>query len=86
MDHAVERLRDFPNLFHSELPNLRLASCAKLELADRGAGKRAPTSFGENCYLGGYVGSRLEVAELLAFLATALVTGADAAHGAVLNE
>ncbi|CAB4343053.1 unannotated protein [freshwater metagenome] len=86
VDHAIERLGDLPNLFHAELPNLRLATFAKIKLADCRAGEAAPASLGEDRYLRGYVGAWLKVAERFAFLASSLVAGANAAHGAVLYE
>ena len=83
---AVQRLGDLPDLLDAELPDLRLAVLAEVELADRGAGQVAPAALGEHGRLRLDVGAGLEVAERLAVLAAALVAGAHAAHDAVLDE
>ena len=55
-------------------------------MRDRGAGEVAGGALGEHGRLRDQVRARLEVAELLALAAAALVARADAAHDAVLDE
>ena len=55
-------------------------------MVERGAGQVAGRALGEDGHLGDDVGAGLEVAELLALLAAALVAGADADDAAVLDE
>ena len=86
VDHPVQRLLHLPDLFHPELPDLRLAALGEVELAHGGVGEVAPAALGEHGRLGGDVGAGLEVAELLAVFAAAFVAGADADHGAVLDD
>ena len=86
VDHAVERLRDLPDLLDAELPDLRLAVLGEVELLDRGAGQVAPAALGEHRRLRLDVGAGLEVAERLAVLAAALVARAHADDAAVLDD
>jgi hypothetical protein len=86
VDHPVQRLGDLPHFLDPELPGLRLAVAAEVELADRRAGQVAPAALGEHRGLGLDVGAGLEVAELLALLAAALVAGAHAHDLAVLDD
>ena len=57
----VERLFDLPDLLDPELPDLRLAPFAKIELTDRGASEMAPAAFREHGHPGLDVGAGLEV-------------------------
>ena len=86
VDHAVERLGDLPHLLDAELPHLRLAAGGEVELLDRRAGDVPPAALGEHRRLRLDVGAGLEVAELLALLAAALVAGAHADDAAVLDD
>ena len=63
VDHAVERLRDLPDLLHAELPHLRLVA-AQVEVVERDAGEMALRSLGEHGHLRDEVGAGLEVAQL----------------------
>ena len=86
VDHAVERLGDLPHLLDAELPHLRLAALGEVELLDRRAGDVSPAALGEHRRLRLDVGAGLEVAELLALLAAALVAGAHADDAAILDD
>ena len=48
VDHAVQGLRDLPDLLHAELPGLGLAVAAEVELADGRAGEVAPATLGQH--------------------------------------
>ena len=85
VDHAVERLRDLPDLLHRELPHLRLLA-AEGEPVESDAGEVALRPLGEHRDLGDEVGAGLEVAELAALAAAALVAGAHAHDAAVRDE
>ena len=85
VDHAVERLLDLPDLLHAELPLLRVLG-AEVEVADRRAGEVAGRALGEHRRLRDQVRAGLEVGELLAVAAAALVAGAHADHASVLHE
>src|SRR5205807_10179819 len=85
VDHAVERLRDLPDLLHAELPLLRVTG-AEVEVADRGARQVPLGALAEDGRLRDHVRARLEVAELLAVAAAALVAGPDAHDLAVVDE
>ena len=85
VDHAVERPRDLPDLLHRELPHLRLLT-AEGEPVESDAGEVALRPFGEHRDLGDEVGAGLEVAELAALAAAALVARAHAHDAAVRDE
>ena len=86
VDHAIKRLGDLPDLLDAELPDLRLAVLAELELLDRGAGQMPPAPLREHRHLRLDVGARLEVAQRLAVLAAPLVAGAHADDRAVVDD
>src|SRR6185312_5381011 len=86
VDDAVQWPFDLPHLLDAELPHLGLAAVAEVELLDGGAGEVAPAALGEHGDARLDVGSGLEVAQRLAVLAPALVTGAHAHHPAVLDD
>ena len=85
VDHAVERLRDLPDLLHAELPALRVQAL-QVEVVDRGAGQVAQRALGEHGRLRDHVGARLEVRQRLAVAAAALVAGAHAPDDPVLDQ
>ena len=85
VDDPVQRLLDLPDLLDADLPALRVRA-AQVEVVERGAGQMAERALGEHGGLGDHVGPGLEVGELLAVLAAALVAGADAADDAVLDQ
>ena len=85
VDHAVERLLDLPDLLDAELPLLRVLG-AEVEVADRRAGQVALGALAEHGGLGDQVRAGLEVRQLLAVAAAALVARADADHAPVLDE
>jgi len=72
VDHAIERLGDLPDLLDAELPDLRLAVGAEVELADRGPPSDAPAALCEHREAGLDVGPGLEVAKRLSVLARPL--------------
>ena len=84
VDHAVQRLGDLPDLLDAELPHLRFAAVAEVELLDRSAGDVPPAALGQHGRLRLDVGARLEVAERLAVLAAALIARAHADDAVVL--
>ncbi len=86
VDHAIERLLDLPHLLDPELPHLRLAALAEVELPDRGPRQVTPAALREDGDLRLDVGPGLEVAQRLAVLAPSLVAGAHAHHLAVLDD
>ncbi len=85
VDDAVERLLDLPDLLDTELPLLRVLG-AEVEVADRRAGEVALRALGEHGGLRDQVGARLEVRELLAVTAAALVARAHADDLPVVDE
>ena len=85
VDHAVERLLDLPDLLHPELPLLRVLG-ADFEVADRRAREVAGGALGQHGGLRDQVRAGLEVRELLAVAAAALVPRAHAHHAAVLDQ
>ena len=85
VDHAVERLLDLPDLLHAELPLLWVLG-AEVEVADRRAGEVALGALGQHGGLGDQVGAGLEVRELLAVAAAALVARAHAHHPPVVHQ
>ena len=85
VDDAVERLRDLPDLFHRELPDLRLLA-AEGEAVDRDACEVALRPLRKHGDLGGEVGAGLEVAQLAALAVAPLVAGAHTQHAPVRDE
>ena len=85
VDHAVERLLNLPDLLDPELPLLRVLG-AEVEMADRRAGEVPLGAFGEHRRLRDQVGAGLEVRQLLAVAAAALVARANAHDPPVLDE
>ena len=85
VDHAVERLRDLPDLLHAERPHLRVLALEP-EPVERDAGQVALRPLGEHGHARVDIGAGLEVAELLTVLAPAAVAGAHAADAAVADE
>jgi hypothetical protein len=85
VDDAVERTSDLPDLLHAERPDLRVLA-RKAEAIQRDAGEVALCALREHGDARDDVGAGLEVAQLLALAATALVAGADAADPAVDGE
>ena len=71
--------------FTPELPALRVAA-VQVEVVIGGVGEVAERALGEHGRLGDHVGARLEVGQLLAVLAAALVAGAHALDDAVLDQ
>ena len=76
---------DTPDLLDAERPDLRVLAC-EAERLDRGARQVALRSFREHGNARKDIRAGLEVRQLLAVSAAALVAGADAAHPAVLDE
>src|SRR6185312_8785304 len=85
VDHAVEGLRDPPDLLHPERPDLRVLALQG-EAVERDAGQVALGALGENGHARVDIRARLEVAELLAVPPAAAVAGADASDAAVADD
>src|SRR6202012_1738837 len=79
-------LFDLPHLLDAELPHLGLPAVAEVDLLARGAGEVAPAALGEDRNAGLDVGAGLEVAQRLAVLTPALVTGADPGDPPVVDD
>ena len=86
VDDGVPLLLGLPDFLGAELPDGRLRALGEVEVLDGGTGEVAPVALGEDGLAGVDFHAGLEVAELLAFLAAALVAGDDALDGAVLDE
>src|SRR5205823_10371296 len=85
VDDPAQRPANAPDLLDPERPDLRVRA-PEPEPLDRGAGQMALRSLGEDGDASDDVGARLEVRQLLAVSAAALVAGADAADAAMVDE
>src|SRR5262249_13705517 len=85
VDDPVERLLDLPDLLDAQLPALRVRS-TQVEVVERRARQVPDRALGEHGRPSDQIGARLEVRELLAVLAAALVAGADPADDPVLDQ
>ena len=85
VDDAVELARNLPDLFHAELPDLRLVA-PQPEVVERDAGEMALRPFREDGHLRDEVRAGLVVAERLAVTTAPLVAGAHADDAAVRDE
>ena len=85
VDHAVERLRDAPDLLHAERPDLRVRALER-EPLDRGSGQVALRALGEHGHAREHVRPRLEVRQLLAVPPAATVARAHTADAPVGDE
>src|SRR3954447_8581494 len=85
VDDAIERTRDLPDLLHAERPHLRVLARQPVAV-ERDARQMSLRPLGEHGDASDDVGAGLEVAELVAVAAAALVARAHAAHSAVRRE